>query len=87
MIFANNSAFRGGALQLSNTQLYLLHGTHLVIDNNLADEYGGALYIYDNPLISIQTDPVCFAVYKISNPQGNIQPQVVLRNNKAKVWW
>ena len=82
--FASNSAFRGGALQLSNTQLYLLNGTYLIFENNLANEYGGAIYIYESPLRLLQIQPVCFVVFKNSKPYDNVQPQLVFINNTAK---
>jgi hypothetical protein len=85
VIFASNSAIKGGGLQLSNTKLFLLNGSYLIFDDNLADEYGGAVYIYDSPLISIQTQPVCFAIFKSINSEYDyVQPQIVFRSNKAK---
>ena len=83
VIFASNSAFRGGGLLISNTKLYLLNGTCLTFENNLANEYGGAVYIYERPLILLQTQPVCFAVFKNSK-YDYVQPRIVFRNNKAK---
>ena len=83
VFFASNSAMRGGGLQLSDSQLYLLNGTYLIFENNLANEYGGALYIYERPMTSIQSQPVCFAVFK-SSEYDYVKPQLVFKNNKAK---
>lgn len=84
VVFDSNSAIRGGGLQLSNSQLYLLNETYLIFENNHASAYGGAVYIYESPLILLQIQPVCFAIFKKSKPYDNVLPQLVFRSNKAK---
>ena len=44
-LFRNNSAFRGGAIQLDTVHLHLQADTHILFENNHANYAGGAMYI------------------------------------------
>ena len=81
VVIAGNSATIGGGIQLLKAKLHLSNGTQILFKNNHADQYGGAIYYFDDNTES------CFVIQLPSNlesgPFPGEVPQLFFVNNSA----
>jgi predicted outer membrane repeat protein len=87
MLFANNSAVRGGAIALYYSTLNIAAGTVVTFTNNFAYDKGGAIYIepgispHDNMLFEV-TKHHCF--YQLLHCSANSTYVLNFANNSAR---
>ena len=88
--FVNNTALRGGAIYLDQYSNIDLHSTSpLCFSGNVADEYGGAIYVADVvgqhlPGLNSPFRNQCFFHIPMRQPHTHLDPQLSFKNNSAR---
>ncbi|XP_064386650.1 uncharacterized protein LOC135335166 [Halichondria panicea] len=91
-IFSNNTGVSGGAIQMSNTTMWLDISTHIRFINNTASEVGGAITITPEVQLALYASligyPPCFyqLTFDLTEPLDNqtLPVSVTFSGNKAR---
>ena len=82
--FKNNIGYRGGAIRLSSSHIFLHNASTVTFESNYANDKGGVMYI--NTFLSSQQNQRCF--YQLPDLQPDTLPieakiQLIFINNSA----
>ena len=76
--FSNNEGLQGGALSLIFSKVYFANNTEVVLENNIALDTGGAIYVQ-----YVEDFDSCFYQLPYLSGEHGIDTQLTFTNNKA----
>ena len=76
--FSNNEGLQGGALSLIFSKVYFANNTEVVLENNIARDTGGAIYVQ-----YVEQFDSCFYQLPYLSGDHGIDTQLTFTNNKA----
>ena len=90
-VFSNNIGYRGGAMHLFYTTIYLEYGANITFINNTAEDLGGAIYMYIDGQYNPELGPglqvangSCFKLKYNINNSNHLNSSLHFRNNTAQ---